>query len=137
MNQKLVYAMVVICGLQVGLSTSAWAQEKMSDNITIENAVMCQNVVNRVPIGTADVFSKDIGKVFCFCKVLGASPPSQITFNWYYQGSLKSTVTLPVKSASWRTWSFKNITPEMTGEWMVEILTKDDKPLDSIIFFIQ
>ena len=138
MNRKLVYATVVICALLVGLAPPLGPRtRKCRTNITIENAVMCQNVVDRVPIGTGDVFSKDIGKVFCFCKVLGASSPSQITFNWYYQGSLQSTVTLPVRSASWRTWSYKNMSPAMTGEWMVEILTEDGKPLESIIFFIQ
>jgi hypothetical protein len=25
----------------------------------------------------------------------------------------------------------------MTGEWMVEVLSKDGAPLDSILFFIQ
>ena len=108
-----------------------------SAGITIEDAVIGQNVVDRVPIGTGDVFTSDVEKVYCFCKVLGASQPTEITFNWYHQGGLKSTVKLPVRSASWRTWSSKTISPGMTGEWMVEILAADGTPLESIIFFIQ
>jgi hypothetical protein len=75
--------------------------------------------------------------VYCFFKVVGAVDPTQITVNWYYQGSLKSSLKLPVNSAGWRTWSSKSISPEWTGEWMVEILAEDGAPLESIIFFIE
>ena len=143
MKGKLLGGIIMAVTLAMMLITPALGQEQASPapaaspGITIENAVICQNVVDRAPIGTGDVFSGDIEKVFCFCKVLGASEPTEITFNWYFQGSLKSTVKLPVRSASWRTWSSKTIAPEMTGEWMVEILAADGTPLESIIFFIQ
>ena len=137
----MIIMMTVTLAMMLAAPASGQEQASMapaaSAGITIENAVICQNVVNRAPVGTGDIFAGDIEKVFCFCKVMGASEPTEITFNWYYQGSLKSTVKLPVRSTSWRTWSSKTIVPEMTGEWMVEILAADGAPLESIIFFIQ
>lgn len=105
--------------------------------IQIEDVAVCQDVVDRAPIGCGDVFAKESAKLFCFSRVVGAKGETQITHNWYYKGSLKSSVKLPVRSSSWRTWSTKTMIPEWEGEWMVEILSDDGTPLESIIFFIQ
>jgi len=105
--------------------------------IQIESAVVCQDVVDREPVGSGDVFAKETPRVYCFCKVVGAAADTQITHNWYYKGSLKASVKLNVRSSSWRTWSSKTIIPEWDGEWMVEILSEDGSPLESIIFYIQ
>lgn len=143
MKVRLFVGIFMAVALATVLATPASSQEQESTapmtptEITIEEAAIGQNVVDRVPIGTGDVFASDIEKVYCFCRVVGAAQPTEIAFNWYHQGSLKSTVKLPVRSASWRTWSSKTISPEMTGEWMVEILAADGTPLESIIFFIQ
>jgi hypothetical protein len=66
-----------------------------------------------------------------------ASKAAEITHNWYYQGSLKASVVLPVHASGWRTWSSKSLLPEWTGEWMVEVLSKDGTPLESILFYVQ
>lgn len=137
MKGRLFSGIFIICLVMIAFTVQAWGEEPAASGIRVENATMCQNVVDRTPIGTADLFSKDLEKVFCFCKVVGATSPTQVTFNWYYQGSMKSTVSLPVASASWRTWSYKTIAPELTGEWMVEILRDDGVPLESIIFFVE
>jgi hypothetical protein len=42
-----------------------------------------------------------------------------------------------VRTPAWRTWSSKTLLPEWTGEWMVEVLTSDGTPLESVIFFVQ
>lgn len=105
--------------------------------VIIEEAVVCQDVVDRAPVGISDTFAKETAKLYCFTRVVGAQADSQITHNWYYQGALKASVKLNVRSSNFRTWSSKTIIPEWAGEWMVEILSEDGKPLESIIFFIQ
>ncbi|RJQ84613.1 MAG: DUF2914 domain-containing protein [Desulfobacteraceae bacterium] len=105
--------------------------------IRIQDAVVCHDIVNREPVGSGDVFAKEIAKVFCYCRVVGASEESSITQNWYYQGTLKASIQLPVRSRNWRTWSYKTLAPEWTGEWMVEILSAEGTPLGSIVFFVR
>jgi len=105
--------------------------------IHIEDAVICQEVVDRLPIGSGDVFDKGTGTIFCFTRVVGLEGGGDIIHNWYYKGTLKSTTKLPVGSGNWRTWSSKSINPEYTGEWMVEVLTEDGMPLESVIFFVK
>ncbi|MCP4746546.1 MAG: DUF2914 domain-containing protein [Desulfobacteraceae bacterium] len=106
-------------------------------DLTIQGAVVCEKVMNRNPVGSSDIFSAKNEKLFCFTQVVGAITDTYITHNWYYQGSLQSSVELPVRSSNWRTWSSKIITPELTGEWMVEILSEEGSPLENIVFFVQ
>lgn len=105
--------------------------------LQVQDAVVCQDVVDRTPVGSSDVFAKESTKLYCFARVVGASGETQITHNWYYKGNLKSSVKLPVRSSSWRTWSSRSMSPDLAGEWMVEILSENGTPLESIIFFVQ
>lgn len=105
--------------------------------VSILDAVVCQDVVNREPVGIADVFPEQIAKVYCFCRVVGAAGESSITYNWYHGGALKASVQLPVRSPNWRTWSSKRMSPEWTGEWMVEILSSEGTALENIVFYVR
>lgn len=113
------------------------AVEDTASVVQIEDAVVCQDVADRAPVGSSDIFVRETSKVFCFCRVVGAEPGTQITHNWYYNGSLKASVKLNVRSSNYRTWSSKTLSPEWQGEWMVEILSDDGKPLESIVFMVK
>jgi len=115
---------------------STAAAEAVS-TVQVEDAVVCQDILDRAPVGSSDMFVRETSKVFCFCRVVGAEPGSKITHNWYYNGSLKASVKLNVGSSNFRTWSSKTLYPELQGEWMVEILSDDGKPLESIVFVIK
>jgi hypothetical protein len=105
--------------------------------LEIKDAAVCEDVVDRAPVGSADVFSKDLPKVYCYCRVIGMPGEGAIVHNWYYQGALKSSIKLPVRAANWRTWSHKAMSPDQAGEWMVEILTESGTPLESVVFMVQ
>jgi hypothetical protein len=114
----------------------AVAQE-VAPSVNVQDAAICQQVVDRTPMGTGDVFSPDVPELYCFTRIVGAQVDTEVTHNWYYKGNLMASVVLPVGSASWRTWSKKQMSPDMVGEWMVEILSAEGVPLESIIFFLQ
>ncbi len=125
--------------VQPGMSpetTQPSTQYANQSDVQLAQAVVCQDVVDRAPVGSSDVFAKEVPKVYCFTRVMGAEG-TELTHNWYYQGSLKASVKLNVRSSNYRTWSSKIMPPELTGEWMVEILSADGKPLESIIFFLK
>jgi hypothetical protein len=105
--------------------------------IRLEVIQICRNVVDRTPVGVDSVFSTNVGKIYCFTKVVGAQKETQVTHNWFKNGKLQSSITLPVKSASWRTWSLKEIRASDAGDWMVEVLGEDGNPLEAILFFIK
>lgn len=138
---------ILLIAAMIAISATAWSQDEPpsgddlsdvpEDTIQIEDAVVCQDVVDRQPIGAGDVIPKDSGKVYCFTRVVGALKDTTVTHNWYFQGVLKSSVQLPVRSPDWRTWSSKELDPDMAGQWMVEVLAENGSPLESLIFFVQ
>ena len=145
-STRLFLLVPVVLLVVAGLAVPGWSEGEKQETgeapaskagVQIQDAVVCQDVVNREPVGSGDVFAKETPKVYCFCRVVGAQGETQITENWYYKGNLKASVELPVRSDNWRTWSSKTMDPAWTGEWMVEILSKEGTPLESIIFFIQ
>lgn len=113
------------------------ASQAAAQMISVAELAVCRNVVDRMPVGSDDVFPAGTPRLFCFSRILGVQGATSITHNWYYQGSLKASVALPVRNDNWRTWSSKTLLPGWTGEWMVEVLTEDGRPLDSVVFFIQ
>ena len=132
MNIRYFFTLIFSLTLVFSLVTGAMAQD-----ITVAQAVVCQEIVDRMPVGSGDVIPAGTERVFCFTQIDGAQGETEITHNWYYQGVLKASVLLPVRNSKWRTWSSKTLLPEWTGEWMVEVLSKDGTPLESIIFFVQ
>ena len=118
-------------------SSTLLAQGTSNTEVWVEEAAMCRQIVNRVPIGKGSVFNVGIERLYCFTKIVGAKTDTTIIHNWYLNGNLKASVTLPVNSASWRTWSSKEITPIEFGDWMVEVLTADGDALENILFLIQ
>ena len=134
MNARLIGVFVIALIVLAGIAVPGWSQDAA---LQIEEAVVCQDIVDREPVGSGDVFAKESAKIFCFTRVVGATGETQITHNWYYQGSLQASVKLNVRSSNWRTWSSKTMMPSMAGEWMVEILSDDGKPMENIIFFLK
>ena len=118
-------------------SSTLQAQDTSGTEFKLEEAAVCRDIVDRAPIGRGSVFHTDTERLYCFTKVVGAKMNTTIIHHWYLNGKLKASVTLPVNSASWRTWSSKGITPNDTGDWMVEVLTADGDAIESILFLVQ
>jgi hypothetical protein len=143
MNARKIGPAAVLFIAVVVLAMPGWSQneptvtETSTGAVRIEDAVICRDVVDRQPVGSADVLPKESEKLYCFTRVVGAVGQTRIVHNWYHQGTLTSSVTLPVRSPNWRTWSVKAKEEPWAGEWMVEVLSEEGTPLESIIFFVQ
>jgi hypothetical protein len=139
-----VYIGIVFLALMLVPVNQSIAQEAIltqanavTQGVTVTQAVVCQDVVNRMPVSTGKVFPAGTPRLFCFTRVDGAAGETEIIHNWYYKGTLKASVTLPVRGTPWRTWSSKGLRPEWIGDWMVEVLAKDGTPLESVSFTIK
>lgn len=111
--------------------------ETMSETtIGVPVIALCTEVQDREPVGEANTFAEDIGTVCCFTKIIGVEGESAVTHVWYHGDTEISRVELPVRSASWRTWSCKTIAPEATGAWRVDVLDANGNVLKSATFTI-
>ena len=93
-------------------------------------------IEERMPVGTAQSFPANVGKVYLWTKILGAENITTVNHVWYYQGEEMASVALPVRDESWRTWSYKTILPEWTGKWTVVVTDDMGKEVSTATFTI-
>ena len=125
---------VLLVGVCVALlTTPGFAQAP----VAITEAVICKGIQDREPVDTGDVFSNEVGKVYCFTRS-SAVAKTTIKHVWYLEGEKRAEVTLNVgASPSWRTSSSKIIRPIDTGIWRVNVLGPDGELLETTTFEIQ
>jgi len=106
-------------------------------DVSVEEAVICIDVVDRTPVEPGYVFDASVGRLYCFTKITGAKEEATIKHIWYRGEKMLHEQVLPVKSASWRTWSSKTIMPEWKGNWMVDVAAHDGAVLKTLLFELQ
>lgn len=104
---------LAVVALAAGLALPLAAQE-----VTVEIAI-ARDVVDRMPADTASAFPADVGRLVCWTRVSGAAGTT-IQHVWIH-GDNEFPVSLEIGGSPWRTWSTKEILPEWTGEWRVEV----------------
>lgn len=101
----------------------------------VETAV-CKAIEDRMPVDTGSVFAPDVDRVWFWTKLTGAADITTVTHVWMYQGNEMASVELPVKGASWRTYSSKAILPMWVGDWQVQVRDAQGNILKSVSFKI-
>ncbi len=129
---KLSRFIIVVMALGLFLTTAATAQE--SGALNVESAAVCENIVDREPVGAGTSFSVTVGKLCFFTKIVGAQTPIDITHVWYCGDTERARVTLSVKTNSWRTYSSKIIQAHEIGSWHVDVLGRAGEVLETVKF---
>ena len=88
----------------------------------VVDGTLCLNISGLKCIHPNMRFSSDVGKLYCFTRIVGAANPTWITHVWRFGGRERLRINLDVKSPNWRTYSAKTIVPTEIGDWNVEIL---------------
>ena len=131
MKTRLVPTLLALALLLVVITpANAVAQNEISVDL-----VTATGVENRQPVGVADTFPADVGKVYAWMRVTGAADQA-IQVVWRYE-SLTFNVPLEIGGPSWRTWSSKIIMPVWTGEWTVEVLDARGNSITGTTFMIR
>ena len=90
--------------------------------MTAGDAVITTMVSNRMPVDRVEVYPAQLGRLYCFTLIEGATAETSVHHVWLYEGKEMARVTLPVRSAKWRTYSSKRIVPEWKGDWEVRVV---------------
>ncbi len=126
--KKLCAMMVALLAL-LALGSSLFAMEVAEGTITT-------NIVDRVPVDNVESYAASVGKLFCFTRITGAEGEAMVAHVWYRNGEEMGRIELPVRSANWRTYSSKNILPEWTGDWKVDVVDGEGNVLKSMAFVL-
>ncbi len=113
------------------------AQEGVSETLQVSDAVVATAVEHLVPQGSGETFPSTVGALYAFSRILGAEGETVVVHKWFHGEELRAKIPLPIRSKNWRTYSSKNILPEWTGDWRVDVTTEDGTVLTSLSFTVQ
>jgi hypothetical protein len=116
-------------------STGLFAQTQ--SGVEVDNIAICSSIENKQPVGTDSVFTADVGKLYCFTKLISQLDTSEVSHVWFFEDKEMTKVALTMKAKSWRTWSAKTILPEWKGNWRVEVRDSADKVITRITFKVK
>ena len=121
-------------------SACAFAQteQRNPDNpgMTVSRIAICETVEDREPVGVDSVFV-GVEKLCCFTEIKDAGDPTYIYHVWYFGENELARVMLGVQGVRWRTYSRKNILPQWTGDWRVEVLDAEENRISRITFKVE
>src|SRR5438445_53332 len=89
-------------------------------SVSVDEAAVAKNVVDRVAQDTGSVFPVDVGQLVLWTKVSGAGGIA-IHHVWFHGDTQVGDVELQVGGSPWRTWSRKSVPADWTGPWHVEV----------------
>lgn len=104
--------------------------------VSVEVAAIATSVENLVPVGVSDKFPSNVGKLYCYSKIINADGQN-IKHIWYLNEKKIAERVLSIKSHRYRTYGLVSISPGMKGIGRVDITTEDGKVLKSIDFVIE
>jgi len=115
-----------------------WAPAMVqASTMSVREAGIGTDVVDRVLQGSGDSFDASVGKLYAYTRIVGADEQSQVSHRWYYNDHLMAEVTLPVRGDNWRTWSSKSVVPMWVGDWRVDVVSSDGSVIESLSFKLQ
>jgi hypothetical protein len=102
---------------------------------TTATAVVCTSIADRAPVGAADRFPASVGRLMCFSEVRDGA--GKVVHVWIRDGKEVFSIELRARGPRWRTWSEKQILPEWTGPWRVEVRSVEGAVLAQAEFTIE
>ncbi len=94
------------------------------------------DIQDREPTGVSNSFDSGTLQVVGWTRVTGANEPTEIIHVWSYKGAEQSSVPLPVKSSSYRTFSRKSVIGQK-GKWKLTVKDAEGRVIGSKDFEIK
>ena len=135
-NLRIVSLIVLSTIFLYSVSVLSQGNKSNENRLKIEKSAFCTKIKNREPEGISKVFPSDVGRVYLWMTVSRTDKPAKIKHVWYYGVKKMREIPLDIKYKRTRTWSYKNILPQWSGDWHVEILDENDRVLKRLSFRI-
>jgi len=122
-----IFLFVLLCAnlLLVHRTFSQNHQNSVADTVqnklTLDLAVMCEEVKDKTPINQAIVFPIKIGKVSCFSMFDPVPEKTFIYHKWFHKDTPSTNKRLTLQAPRWATYSSIQLRETDKGPWRVEI----------------
>jgi len=103
----------------------------------IEKFACGTGIEDRELIGESDSFPDSTSRIYCWSLITGCPDSTSVDHVWFYSDKEIVRVTLDIKFPRVRTWSYKSMIPEWSGDWRVELQDNDGNVLAATEFKLQ
>ena len=109
---RLIIALMLVAG---------WSATALADEAHVARAQFTTGIENREPVD--DFFRIDTthDRVLFFTELRDLEGRTVI-HRWMHDGNVEATVDFGVGGPRWRVWSSKDLLPDWTGAWTVEVV---------------
>ena len=112
------------------------AVSQESGVLTLEDAVMCEEIKNRKPVNKTIVFSIAARRAICFTSFSKVPDKVIIFHNWYKYDKLIARVRLRLQPPQWSSFSSIPLKEKDKGPWRVEVIDPKGKSLRVLRFSV-
>lgn len=110
-----------LCALLLGVPAQAADTTADEMNGSVARAQFTSNVSEREPVDRLGSVPNTTETVYFFTELRDFSGQT-VTHRWLHDGEVVAEVPFSVGGPRWRVWSSKNLMPEWTGTWTVEVV---------------
>ena len=90
------------------------------DRLIVRDFTLTHGIAGREPMDKVATYGRHAEQAYAFARINNTGSPTQVRFQWYFNGQHHATVPLTVGSSqAWRTWSSANLSP---GDWRVQLV---------------
>jgi hypothetical protein len=122
--------LLVLCGALVLVPAAVHGDDSPLRATELD---VCQDVVERECQGSDRTFAADVESVSFVTRVEGATGDAFVFHVWTFEGQEVRRIKLPIRRASFRTWSKKTV-KNSPGRWRAEILDPLGRTLGAVDF---
>ena len=118
-------------------NTGKSSNEPILNRSVIPEAVelsVCLDVEDGIAILTKSVFSRHIDFLYCHAQFTSADAPNKVIFRWLHKGQTMEQKEALVSREYLAAWSKKNMSPDLAGDWKVELTTVSGTKLGQVQF---
>ena len=131
MRYRLLLIIGVILAIQILLLLPSDNLTKISNanaqELTLSQALMCEEVVSNAPKNPTVVFSASREKAICYTSFDPVPEKTVIFHNWYHRDVPSARIQLTLNPPSWSTYSSIQLRKTDIGPWRVEITDEKGK----------
>ena len=103
-----------ICALGMQLAIAA-------EGASVARAAFTSGINSREPVDRIEQLDNTANSIYFFTELRNLAGQT-VTHRWQYGGETKAEVSFNVGGDRWRVYSSKNLLPEWTGEWRVDVV---------------
>ena len=131
MRYRLLLIIGVLLAIQILLLLPSDNLTKISNanaqELTLSQALMCEEVVSNAPKNPTVVFSASREKAICYTSFDPVPEKTVIFHNWYHRDVPSARIQLTLNPPSWSTYSSIQLRKTDIGPWRVEITDEKGK----------